>query len=406
VNEIKLPDTQQTSWQLAAIQLAGWTSLPVLATSILVLQNNSFLGSALTIIVGNAILWFIRLGIVSMSHDKRQSTMDLVREYFGTIGTYFIAGLSLISTFAWFLEQTTTASNALTNLVSINESPDIDRSIQVSVILGLASTLLCMEGIVLLKRLSVICFPILLIAFIVILFHVPYFTYHNSNTLSLSGLSLVLATNLGITSDIPTFFRHSKSWTHSIKALGITQIASLLLGLASLLLGTIINETFKINDSLLLENSYELLRYTLIIFIFVSAVCANVANVYSSSVGWEIVAPKALIGRQEYLMLGLGLTMLYILMTNTFSPNILLSISDDAFVNLCLVLVIAYAWRRSEMPLPGKTDRAAFFLAWGLSTLLNIVQLAFKPLQSFSPLFISTISIVVAIAFYMRFLKK
>ncbi len=52
-----LPDSHQSVWQLAAIQMAGWTSLPILATSIAVLQKNSFLGAALTIFVGNTILW-------------------------------------------------------------------------------------------------------------------------------------------------------------------------------------------------------------------------------------------------------------------------------------------------------------------------------------------------------------
>ena len=37
-----LPDRHQTAWQLAVIQLSGWTSLPILATSILILRKQLF----------------------------------------------------------------------------------------------------------------------------------------------------------------------------------------------------------------------------------------------------------------------------------------------------------------------------------------------------------------------------
>ena len=182
-----LTDTEQPYWQLAVIQLVGWTSLPIIATSILILQTNSFLGAAITIVVGNAILWFIRFGIIAMSYEGRKSTLDLSQEYLGRTGGYFIAILLLISTFAWFIGQTTAASNTMTHLLTIHENPQIDPFIQVSVLLGLTSTLLCMEGMVLLRWLSTISFPILLITFIFILFALPYNPQQNTNPLSLSG---------------------------------------------------------------------------------------------------------------------------------------------------------------------------------------------------------------------------
>src|SRR5882672_6201963 len=110
----ELPDITQSSWQLAAIQLSGWKSLPIVATSLLILQKNTFLGVIFTVIVGNAILWFLRLGILSMSHTHRKSTLDISRDYLGHFGSYFIAILLIASTFAWFITQTTAASDALT----------------------------------------------------------------------------------------------------------------------------------------------------------------------------------------------------------------------------------------------------------------------------------------------------
>lgn len=393
-----LVDTKQSFWQLTAIQLSGWTSLPILATSILVLQKNSFVGAALTIFVGNAILWFIRLGIIAMSHNRRESTLDLAHVYMGNLGRYFIAALLLISTLVWFLIQTTAASNALTHLISLEESPKIDQFVQASVILGLASTFLCMEGIVLLRRLSVIAFPILLITFLFILYYAPSFPHENQRELSLSGLSLVLATNLGITADMPTFFRHSNSWADSIKALTATQVMSLILGVASLYLGSLINGIFEINESLLLQEDESVLRYALILFIFISAVTANVANVYSASVGWEVIAPKALIGRQEYLILGLSLTMLYIIFANVCSPDALLTISDDALVNLSLVLVMAYILTKRQTEALNTFQKTSFFLAWVIATVIDGVRLGYNPFPQVSSLLLSVIVIVSVLA--------
>lgn len=393
-----LVDTKQSYWQLTAIQLSGWTSLPILATSILVLQQNSFLGAALTIFVGNAILWFIRLGIISMSHEKRQSTLDLARDYMGNFGSHIIAVLLLLSTLVWFLIQTTAASNALTHLISLEENPKIDQFIQSSVLLGLVSTLLCMEGIVLLRRLSVIVFPVLFVTFLLILFYAPSFTHENHRALSLSGLSLVLATNLGITADMPTFFRHSKSWGDSIKALTATQLMSLILGVASLYLGSLINGIFEVNESLLLQEDEIVLRYALILFIFISAVTANVANVYSASVGWEVIAPKALIGRQEYLILGLGLTMFYILFANVFSPDGLLGISDNALVNLSLVLVLAYVLTKTQVNGLSQFQKVSCFSAWAIATILNAIQVGYNPFPEVSALMVSVVIIAVILA--------
>ena len=389
-------DTNQSYWQLAVIQLSGWLSMPVLATSILILQTNSLLGSALTIVVGNAILWFIRFVIIYMTFEKRQSTLDLSREYFGRFGSYFIAALLLVSTFAWFIVQTTAASNTLTHLITIEENPQIDRFIQVSVFLGLVSTLLCIQGIVLLRWISTIAFPILFCAFLMIFYASSHHFPSNNNELSLSGLTLVLATNLGITADMPTFFRHSHSWSDSIKALTIVQVIILILGLASLYFGSFIYDFFEINETYVLNSKDDLLRISLILFVFVSAVLANIANVYSSSVGWEIIAPRALVGRTEYLILGLGLTTAFILLSNIFSPVLLLSISDFALVNLCLVAILGFFLTYYHKSPPSSYQQAVYFIAWLASSTTNAIQLSLDHDHLASTL-ISSISIIFAV---------
>lgn len=396
----ELVDTHQTVWQLSAIQLSGWTSLPILATSILILQENSFLGAALTIIVGNAILWFIRLGILAMTQKKRLSALDVSRDYLGNLGGYFIAALLIISTLAWFIAQTTTASNALTHLISIDEGPNIDKFTQMSVLLGIVSTFLCMEGIVLLRRLATISFPILLVAFFVIMFALPFqIPMEGTMALSLSGLSLVLGTNLGITSDLPTFFRHSQSWATSIKALTVIQVVSLILGLCSLYFIAVIDKNFGIKEAVVLATGNELLRISLIIFVFVSVICANVANVYSASVGWEIIAPSALVGRKEYLILGLGLTTIFILVSNIFSVHFLVDTSDSSLVNLCIVLIMGYLIAKWQKRAPGSYEQGTYFVAWLLATVINTLQYSGVVSEEYSALVVGVGVILVVMGF-------
>ncbi|MBS0626375.1 MAG: hypothetical protein JSS32_10025 [Verrucomicrobia bacterium] len=387
-------ERNQSSWQLAAVQLSGWTSLPILATSILVLQMNTFWGAVVTILLGNAILWFLRLAIVAMTFDHRQSTLDVAVQYLGQKGKYLVAFLLLLSTFSWFVMQTNTVSNTLTSLWTIRESSEINQYSQISVLIGVLSAVLCMEGMSLLKKISLFIFPILALAFILIVFTLPPLTFNGgSQTISLSGLSLVLATNLGLTADLPTFFRHSRSWPDSVKALILVQMANIGLGLLSLLFSTVLMHDFTVNTGAILNTGSIVLRGSLLIFVFLSGISANVANVYSASVGWEVLAPKVLLGRKEYLILGLGISMIYILISDLFSVEMLLQISESALVNLCMVLILGHLFRKVSV------RRGAYSIAWIGATALNLFQIFGLFPADHSTILISAITTLVVIAF-------
>lgn len=393
-----LPDKHQSAWHLASIQMAGWTSLPILATSIVILQRNSLLGAILTIIVGNAILWFVRLVIIAMSYMKRQSTLDVARDYFGRIGSYFIALLLLGSTLFWFVAQTTTGSNSLAHLLHIEESVNINQFMQISVLLGTVSTLFCMGGIVLLRKLSTFAFPILIVAFILILFALPESSLFSTNhPFSFAGLTLVLTTNLGITADLPTFFRHSGSWQTSVKALTIVQVLSIALGIGGLFWGSIISHGLEIDQESIRSANHLVLKIPLICFILLSVICTNVANVYSASVGWELVAPKNFVGRKEYFILGLGLTTIFILITGLFSIDLFLQTFDSSLVNLCIVLIIGYYIKGRRYKLPNQFEQTSYFVAWLLSSIVNALQYSQILLINYSTLIASVCVILLAV---------
>jgi hypothetical protein len=140
-----------------------------------------------------------------------------------------------------------------------------------------------------------------------------------------------------------------------------------------------------------------LITFSVILFVFLSVICANVANVYSASVGWEIVAPSALIGRKEYLILGLGLTTIYILINDLFSLEFLLEVSDAALVNLCLVFLIAYILRQRSQTPPNLFAKSTYFAAWALSSTIAAIHYSNEAFLTVSPFAVSLTAILLTI---------
>lgn len=401
-----LPDTNQNAWALSFIQLTGIVSLPLISGSLLILQNSNFFNALIVLMIANILLWIIRYGIIAMSYDGRKSAMDITYEYVGKWGAFVIAIILLVATLAWFIAQTTMASNSLIALFRLPETPGISLGMQLSAFIGGLSTFICMRGIVWLRRLSIVAFPVLLVVFGLLLFLAPPMpaVKFEKAPLVLSGLSLILGTNLGITSDLPTFFRHSRSWTESLKGLALLQLFSFLIGVGGLFLGTIIVPHSGVSEGIV---GYE--RLLLVILIALSVVCANVANVYSSSVGWEVLAPKSLIGQREYMLLGFGLTMIFITMSDMISSKLLVDIADISLINLCLLLFFGFIMSLVLKRLPSKHEQGIYFGAWCVATIFNLMQYFSEAFCSYSPLIIANGVMIFTIALGFtcrRFFKK
>ncbi|HRW58803.1 MAG TPA: hypothetical protein P5048_04205, partial [Chlamydiales bacterium] len=337
VHHGRLPDLHQSWWQLAAIQPSGVTSLPILTSSVLIIQKTNFISAFITLVLANILIWVIRYGIVAFSQKGRKSALDITYDSFGTIGAYVIAVILLLSTLAWFVMQTTMAAKGLSYLLPIEQGTGVNLFMQYGVLIGIISTLLCMNGIKVIKWTSIIALPLLLLSFVLMfIFSSPALPKEAISGISLAGLPIILGTNLGISVDIPTFFRHSESFKDSKKALVLIQIVSFVVGVAGLFLGSILEPWIGINGHNGFVLDHMILRGALIFFVFVSAITANITNVYSSSVGWEIVAP-VLAGVKEYLILGLGLSISFILVAEVFSTELLADTTDFCLVNLSII---------------------------------------------------------------------
>ena len=375
-HHLRFPDSHQNWWQLAAIQLTGFVSLPILSASVLILQETNWISAIITLIIGNLILWTIRLAIICMSHEGRKNVLDVSYEYLGRFGSYFIAILLLVSTLAWFVVETTVASDALVRLIPMEGGMGINQFFQIGVLLGILSTLLCMDGMIVLRWFSTLCLPVLFIALLGVLFNASYeIPPQKTHSISLAGLPIFLATNLGVSADLPTFFRHSHSLRSSLNALTAIQLVSLAIGLVGLFLGSIIVPWNGIATTMDFQSASWALKGSLTVLIFLSVIAANVCSVYSASVGWELVAP-ALAGIKEYLLIGLGASIGFVLITNVFSLNFLEIATGACLVNLCLIFVIAYLLRFvSRRPPATRYEQNTYFIAWFLSSLANMFQI-------------------------------
>lgn len=401
-SSLHLVDKNQSFWDLATIQLTGLTSLPLLATSVLIIKTNTILSSILTLILSNLILWLFRYIIILMSHKNRKNTIEIIQDYLGDIGKYVSSVVVLAATLAWFCGQTTIGINAIISLFQLENKLTTNLFIQGSIIMGIISTFFCTGGIIWLKRLSLICFPIMVVALFIVFFLVPHDMKTGTATgISIPGLMLSLGSSLGVTVDLPTFFRHSRSKKESLKALGIIQIFSLILSIIALYLGSIILPWEGLNEISFLTDGNHFLSISLFLLIFLSVICANVSNVYAGSVGWEVWAPKSLVGKQEYLLIGLGLTAIFIFFANMIPLSLLLEKTDSALVNICIVLIIGYLICLFTRTKPNLLDKYIYFLAWLVSVTYNLITHDESALLE-----LSIIIIIIAAGRFMRILNK
>ncbi len=115
--------------------------------------------------------------------------------------------------------------------------------------------------------------------------------------------------------------------------------------------------------------------------------------------GWEIIAPKALVGRKEYLILGLTLTTIFILVFDLFPLDTLLNTSDSSLVNLCVILLIGHVVSLYKKRPAALFEKTTYFVAWLLSTSIELVQVINPALIPTTSLGIDFVLIITVIFF-------
>ncbi|WP_316358966.1 hypothetical protein [Candidatus Neptunichlamydia sp. REUL1] len=392
-----LTDKQQTAWQLSSIQLVVWSGLPLITTSFVISQKNSLLGALLTLFIGNLILGIIRFGVLSMSYKKRHSTLDLAGNYMGKCGRYIIAILLLASTLFWFTELMSIGTRSIIKLIFQNENVKSNQWIRISVLLGIISTLFCIGNMKLIRRLCTFTFPVLLIFLIICTYFIPVSEINMIQAqpyIPFSGFGFLIATGLGVTADFPTFFRHGASWKTAIRALIATQIICLGLGVIGIYIAPVFFELMHghANDW---TGTTLILKYALLGFTILSTMSSNVTNIYSASVGWELLAPESFLGKKELLILGLGLTTVFTTVGDFLPAKQFAEATDLALVNLACIFIFAYIVKLKRTNQVSSIDQLVYLTTWILATIINSLQFYNVCLTQFSYLSTSLLIITV-----------
>lgn len=313
-----------------------------------------------------------------MGAKDKKSTLDVAKDYLG-IAYWAVAVVLLFATVAWYVTQNTYASNSILHLFSVNYVDKSSQYIQLVVLIGVVSTLFCMEGMTLVRKCATISFPFLFLFIIAIFFLIPRPSINWSlANFSLAGVPIVIATNLGVAADIPTFFRHSASKKASMQALAIISVFNLALSVIGIFFAGLITPWQGINVNNPQMYAHDTTRWVLMGFLFLSAINANITNIYSASVAWEVLAPR--LARKEWLILGLCLVIVTVLVINVFSLSWLLSFADSGLVSLTLIFIAGYLIDKHLKMGSSNQDRLACAAAW-------IASFTFTALQSFGLLF-------------------
>lgn len=209
--------TQQNWWQLSSIQIGGTICLPVIMIGHFLCQTYGFTSSLIAILIGNAILFILGLISAKMSYEKKKTTMDNARDYFGETGSSFFSLTMVFSLLGWFGIQLNMMSISIIDLLSI----DSNYLISLNIILGLLITFVALRGISAINILANLSLPLLVLTLVYSLFTLKSKSEISHYPISIVGASSVIAMAIAVVIDLPTFFRHAKSCKHGFISIAI-----------------------------------------------------------------------------------------------------------------------------------------------------------------------------------------
>jgi len=160
-----------------------------------------------SVLIGNFVLWFVGLAIISMVEGKKHA-LENIGNYLGKMTASIAALIWVLSFVTWYAVQLSAATQALDKFIPSQFS----NVWLVGGVFGSAIALLSMGSIRLIKKLSVVAFP-LLIGFalycILSFSHLTDFT--KSWGISFIGILSIVFIWLPFTVNLPTVFRYSES---------------------------------------------------------------------------------------------------------------------------------------------------------------------------------------------------
>lgn len=333
-----IPDGHQNFWQLASIQIAT-IGLPGTIIGGHLAKEYGVGTAIVSVLIGNLLLWVIGLVIVLMSVQKRSNAIENVGDYLGRWGAMLASLILTVVFLIWYPINLGYAAAAIDSFSNTFE----ERQTLLSVAFGIFIALLSMGGIRLIRIICTVAFPILLL-FLIYLFFITknQIVWSGSWKVSFLATASVIAVILSGIVNLPTFFRHSRSKSHSIFALSLMTIFVSLFQTLTICIG--ISDPAGFFPKALISNN-SIYPSLALLFIVAFSVCVNLGNIYFTSAVLDVFAPslKKLLGAGRYALIGLIGSAIFVMPQWYFFNFMELEKIAEGFIAcLDIILMIAF----------------------------------------------------------------
>lgn len=219
-----LPTIEQQNWkQLASVQVGGAVCLPLLLVGYELAKQGNPVSMLLSVFLGNFFLFGLALIAGYMSTKRNLTTVEHASLYFGLNGKPFFALTLSLSMLGWFAIQAQCMGGDLFHFVQQfheNSITHIDAwKISLSFVFAAFMIIGAFWGLQFFTWMSHVCVPLLLGTIGYAVYKIGALSWIvelNLHDIHLhlwdgKGVSLVMASSMAATIDLPSFYRHADS---------------------------------------------------------------------------------------------------------------------------------------------------------------------------------------------------
>ncbi len=361
-------DRKQKFWVLAAIQ-ASAMGLPVMLVGGKVAKTYGVVNAIFSVIIGNLILWLLSLCLISMSSFKRFNAIENIKNYLGKIGSNAAASILIVAFMLWFSLQLDSAVHSLEVVY-----PSMLRGQVVSIIgacIGITVSIVSMGGIKSIKLICIASLPYLFIFSLFVLLYSPAVApVPQSKSFSFFSIVYVVMTFFPGRVNIPTFFRHSRSRADSIMGLAVMTALVCFFESFTIYYGLSTPEELFLN--LTSKSSSSIVLFFVTIYILLSVLCINLANIYYASAIWEAISPSAHINFW-YLSIGILGTVAFVLSPLDSRIVFLEQLTTNLIGSLGMILLFAFLIRIVVQHRPRKHEQYINLICWVVGAVSSLI---------------------------------
>lgn len=280
-------NSEQYSWhKLASVQIGGAICLPPILVGYELTRSFGTLTAFIAIGIGNILLSFLALICSEMTWRNKRTTPDNAGFYLGELGKKGVSILLALAMIGWFAIQTQVVAVDVATSTLMPES--LTRAILA--IVFAASLLYGLKGI---TRLSDLAVPVMTLTLFIVLF----FTYGVNEidtssgwNIDLKAISMVMALAIGVSIDMPTFFRLARTRRDS----HIGALVTMLIGIPFVECCGVLLATWSSGNTVM-----EALRLSNMpfwdiwigLFLVLAAWTTNTTNLYSAAMALKCLIP-------------------------------------------------------------------------------------------------------------------